>query len=60
MAEVRWVRVQVPEVLHGRVRQAKARVNATWDQIVREGVELWLASLERNDERAERTTPDAE
>ena len=44
MTEARWVRVQVPEALHRRVREAKARADVTWDRIVQEGVELWLAT----------------
>ena len=57
MAEMRWVRVQVPESLHGRVRQAKARIDVTWDRIVQAGVELWLASAES---KVEEEKPDPE
>lgn len=52
MKEIRWVRVQVPEALHARVRQAKARVDATWDRVVEEGVELWLDAVKDEGKKA--------
>ena len=43
----KWVRVQMDQELHQRVRQEALRKGTNWDTIAEEAMQLWLSQQEK-------------